>query len=221
MRLRPGMFVRAVFNERQENALVILRTAVLDTGTRKLVYVAKQNGVFEAREVQTGTPSNDLFPVISGVKSGERIVTNGNFLIDSQTRLTGGMTGLFGGSKEFGDHQTPGSGTPEKPSPKAAKITYRTDPDPLQGAAPGKFYVQLVDVTGKAVTDAQVRVTLVMPAMPSMNMPEMRATADLSWNGKEYSGTINVPTAGSWTTTIEAIRSGQLLASQHVRLTAR
>jgi Cu(I)/Ag(I) efflux system membrane fusion protein len=221
MRLRPGMFVRAVFNERQENALVIPRSAVLDTGTRKLVYVAKQNGVFEAREVQTGTPNNDLFPVISGVKPGERIVTNGNFLIDSQTRLTGGMTGLFGGSKEFGDHQTSGGGTPEQPSPKAAKITYRTDPDPLKGAAPAKFYVQLVDATGNAITDVQVKVTLVMPAMPSMNMPEMRATADLSWNGKEYSGTINVPTAGSWTTTIEATRGGQLLASQHVRLTAR
>lgn len=221
MRLRPGMFVRAVFNQRQENALVIPRSAVLDTGTRKLVYVAKQNGVFEAREVQTGTPSNDLFPVISGVKSGERIVTNGNFLIDSQTRLTGGMTGLFGGSKEFGDRQTPGGGAPEPPAPKTATITYRTDPDPLKGAAPAKFYVQLVDATGKAITDGQVKVTLVMPAMTSMNMPEMRATADLSWNGKEYSGTINVPTAGSWITTIEATRGGQLLASQHVRLTAR
>jgi len=133
MRLRPGMFVRAVFNERQENALVIPRSAVLDTGTRKLVYVAKGDGVFEAREVQTGTPNNDLFPVLSGVKPGERIVTNGNFLIDSQTRLTGGMSGLFGGSKEFGDRQNPGGGSPEAPSPKTAKITYRTDPDPLQG----------------------------------------------------------------------------------------
>lgn len=221
MRLRPGMFVRAVFAVRQEDAVVIPRSAVLDTGTRKLVYVAKQNGVFEAREVQTGTPNNDLFPVIAGVKSGERIVTSGNFLIDSQTRLTGGMTGLFGGSKEFGDHPTPGGGTPEPPGTKAGKITYRTDPDPLQGAAPANFYVQLVDTTGKGITDAQVRVTLVMPAMPSMSMPEMRATADLSWNGAEYSGAINVPASGSWATTIEATRNGQLLASQHVRLTAR
>ena len=220
MRLRHGMFVRAVFNERQENALVIPRSAVLDTGTRKLVYVAKQNGVFEAREVQTGTPNNDLFPVVSGLKPGERVVTNGNFLIDSQTRLTGGMTGMFGGSKEFRDHQTPGGGTPEPPAAKTAKLTYRTDPDPLKGAAPAKFSAQLVDATGKPITDAQVKVALVMPAMPSMNMPEMRATADLSWSGKEYSGTINVPTAGSWSTTIEATHNGQVLASQHVRLTA-
>ena len=220
MRLRPGMFVRAVFAVRQESALVIPRSAVLDTGTRKLVYVAKENGVFEAREVQTGTPNNDWFPVIAGIKPGERVVTNGNFLIDSQTRLSGGMTGLFGGSKEFGDHQTPGGGASE-PSPKAAKITYRTDPDPLEGAAPGKFYVQLVDGDGKVIPDALVKVTLVMPGMPSMNMPEMRATGSLSWNGKEYRGTIDVPMAGSWNTSIEATRNGQALASEHVRLTAR
>ena len=221
MRLRPGMFVRAVFAVRQESALVIPRSAVLDTGTRKLVYVAKENGVFEAREVQTGTPNNDWFPVIAGIKPGERVVTNGNFLIDSQTRLTSGMTGLFGGSKEFGDHQTPGGGTPETATPKAAKITYRTDPDPLKGAAPAKFYVQLADADGKSIADAKVKVTLVMPGMPAMNMPEMRATGDLSWKEKEYSGTIDVPMAGPWNTTIEATRSGQVLASEHVRLMAR
>jgi Cu(I)/Ag(I) efflux system membrane fusion protein len=219
MRLRPGMFVRAVFAVRQEDALVIPRSAVLDTGTRKLVYIAKSDGVFEAREVQTGTPNSDWFPVISGIKPGERVVTNGNFLIDSQTRLTGGMTGLFGGSQEFGDHQALGGGTPE-PSPKNAKLTYRTDPDPVRGAAATKFYVQLTDADGKPIPDAKVTVTLVMPAMPAMNMPEMRAAVDLSWNGKEYGGTVNIPMAGSWNTTIEATRNGQLLASEHARLTA-
>jgi Cu(I)/Ag(I) efflux system membrane fusion protein len=222
MRLRPGMFVRAVFSLHQENALVVPRSAVLDTGTRKLVYIAKADGVFEAREIQTGTPSNDLFPVISGLKPGERVVTNGNFLIDSQTRLSGGMTGLFGGSKEFGDRQANGGGPPEsqQPSAKMAKLTYRVDPEPLKGAAPAKFAVQLMD-GGNPVTDAQVKITLVMPAMPSMSMPEMRASGALSWNGKEYSGTVDVPMAGPWNTTIEAARNGHVLASEHVRLTAR
>jgi len=222
MRLRPGMFVRAVFSLHQENALVVPRSAVLDTGTRKLVYIAKADGVFEAREIQTGRPNNDLFPVISGLKPGERVVTNGNFLIDSQTRLSGGMTGLFGGSKEFGDRQANGGGSPEsdQAGAKTAKLTYRADPDPLKGAAPAKFTVQLLDA-GKPVTDAQVKITLVMPAMPSMSMPEMRASGELSWNGKEYSGTIDVPMAGSWNTTIEAIRNRHVLASEHVRLTAR
>ncbi len=220
MRLRPGMFVRAVFAVRQEDALVVPRSAVLDTGTRKLVYIAKEDGVFEAREIQTDTPNSDWFPVLSGIKPGDRVVTNGNFMIDSQTRLTGGMTGLFGGSKEFGDHQTPGGVAPQ-PSPMNAKITYRTDPDPVKSAAPAKFYVQVVDDAGKAIPNAKVTVTLVMPAMSVMNMPEMRTTGDLSWEGKGYSGTVNVPTAGFWNTTIEATRNGQILASEHARLTVQ
>jgi hypothetical protein len=65
-----------------------------------------------------------------------------------------------------------------------------------------------------------IAATLVMPGMPSMNMPEMRATGDLSWNGREYGGTINVPMAGFWNTTIEATRNGRALASEHARLTA-
>jgi hypothetical protein len=56
--------------------------------------------------------------------------------------------------------------------------------------------------------------------MPAMNMPEMRATGGLSWSGKEYSGTVNIPMPGSWNTTIEATRNGQILASEHARLTA-
>jgi hypothetical protein len=129
---------------------------------------------------------------------------------------------MFGGSKEFSEHQTNGGGSPEsqQPETKATKLTYRVDPDPLNGAAPAKFTVQLLD-TGKPVADADVKITLVMPAMPSMSMPEMRASGALSWNGKEYSGTIDVPMAGPWNITIEATRNGHVLASEHVRLTAR
>jgi multidrug efflux pump subunit AcrA (membrane-fusion protein) len=220
MQLRPGMFVRAVFAVHQQNALAIQRSAVLDTGTRKLVYVARGNAMFEAREVQTGAPDNDWYPVLSGLRGGEEVVINGNFLIDSQTRLTSGMTGLFGGSREFTGREGPGGANAEA-ARNNAKLTYRTDPDPLKGGAPAKFYVQLTDAAGKAISDAKVSVTLVMPAMPSMNMPEMRAAGDLAWNGKEYSGTINVPMAGPWSTTFEATRNGQILASQHARLSAR
>lgn len=222
MQLRPGMFVRAVFAVHQENALIVPRSAVLDTGTRKLVYVAEANGVFEAREVQTGTPNNDLFPVTAGLRPGERVVTNGNFLIDSQTRLSGGMTGLFGGSKEFTGNEAHGDGGPEAQGATArtAKLTYRVDPDPLKGGEPAKFFVALADADGNPIADAHVKVTLIMPAMPAMNMPEMRAQGDLTWNGKDYSGTLDVPMAGSWNVTVEAARNGAVLASQHARITA-
>jgi len=71
------------------------------------------------------------------------------------------------------------------------------------------------------VTDLQVKVTLIMPAMPAMGMGEMRATSDLTWKSSDYAGTIQVPTAGSWNVEVNASRNGQLLGSYHARLNAQ
>jgi YtkA-like len=157
--------------------------------------------------------------VLAGLKAGERVASNGNFLIDSQTRLSGGMTGLFGGSKEFAnhDHQQPEKLATNTEQQSAAKLVFSTDPKPLKGAAPNTFHAQLTDAAGKPITDAQMKVTVVMPAMPAMNMPEMRATGDLAWNGNEYEGRVNVPIAGVWNVTIEAMRKGQTIARAQER----
>ena len=73
MRLLPGMFVNATFVSRAaQPSIVVPRSAVLDTGTRKIVYLARPNGVFEAREVQVGAATEDLFPVSSGLATGRQ-----------------------------------------------------------------------------------------------------------------------------------------------------
>jgi len=68
-----------------------------------------------------------------------------------------------------------------------------------------------------------VTVTLVMPAMPSMNMPEMRNSFALTWSpGQQaYVGKGTVPMSGSWNTTVEASRNGAEIASARTRLSAR
>jgi hypothetical protein len=81
--------------------------------------------------------------------------------------------------------------------------------------------VTALDASGKPVTDVQVKVTLIMPAMPAMGMGEMRATSDLTWKGSDYAGTIKVPTAGSWNVEVNASRNGQLLGTYHARLNAQ
>ena len=87
LRLRPGMFVNATFTTTGgQEVLAVPRSAVLDAGTRKLVYVARENGVFEQRQVKLGAAGEEFYPVLSGVKEGERVVTHGSFLIDSQDR---------------------------------------------------------------------------------------------------------------------------------------
>ena len=225
MRLRPGMYIRAKFlSPGERETLVVPRSAVLDTGMRKLVYVAKNDGIFEAREIQAGTPSDELYPVFGGLKAGEQVVTNGNFLIDSQTRLTGGMTGMFGGSKEYGKEKPPavtpsGEQTQEAQHP-TAKIAFSVEPNPPKGAAENMFHVTVLDADGKAIPDAEVTVTFVMPAMPSMGMPEMRNSFQLPLVGGMYMGKGKIETPGSWNVTVEAKRNGQVIAVYRTRLNA-
>lgn len=221
MRLRPGMFVQVKFAAPAgSDVLAIPRSAVLDTGTRTIAYVAMSNGEFEGREVRLGAPGNDYYPVLSGLKEGERIVSQGNFLIDSQTRITGGMTGLYGGSKEF-DHAQAGTGQAQAPAVPQIKFTFRSEPGIPRGNSDAILHVTLLDASGNAVSDAQVKVSLIMPAMPAMGMGEMRAATDLAWRGRDYTGAIKVPMAGSWTVEVNATRGGQLLGSYHARLNAQ
>ena len=221
MRLRPGMFVQVKFAAPAgHDVLAIPRSAVLDTGMRKFVYVAKGNGEFEGRQVQLGPAGTDYYPVLAGLKEGERIVSQGSFLIDSQTRITGGMTGMFGGSKEF-DHGQADQGQAQGPAVPQIKLTFRSDPETPRGNSDATLHVTVLDGSGKPVTDVQVKVTLILPAMPAMGMGEMRAATDLAWKSSDYAGTIKVPAAGSWNVEVNASRGGQLLGSYHARLNAQ
>lgn len=218
LRLRPGMFVHAsLARSAGQEVLAVPRSAVLDTGTRKLVYVARGSGVFEPRQVELGAADQEFYPVLSGVREGERVVTHGSFLIDSQTRLTGGMAGMFGGSKEFSANAPQASSGPGE----ALKVVFRSVPDPATGGAEAAFHVSVTDPRGKAVGDAQVSVTLLMPAMPAMGMAEMRQSTELKWDGTQYSGSMTVPTAGSWSVTVEVNRNGQRVAVYRTNLRAK
>ena len=68
--------------------LTIPSEAVLDSGMRQVVFVALADGYFEPREVKLGTRMENQYIVLSGIKSGEKVVTSGNFLIDSESRLS-------------------------------------------------------------------------------------------------------------------------------------
>jgi Cu(I)/Ag(I) efflux system membrane fusion protein len=222
------MFVNATFISRAAQATIVVpRSAVLDTGTRKIVYVAQPNGAFEAREVAVGAPSEDLFPVASGLKAGEKVVLNGNFLIDSQAHLSSGMSGLYGGSKEFAA-TVPGQGTGAsnasgKPQAALGKIEFHADPDPMKAGAESSFQVKVTDSDGKSVSDADVALTLIMPAMPSMGMPEMKTTIALPWAAEHanYAGKGQPGMAGSWTVIVEAHRNSSVIATLHTHVTAR
>jgi hypothetical protein len=67
--------------------LAVADSAVIDTGTKKVVYVERSPGLFDGVEVVLGPRCGDYFPVIKGIEAGQRVATSGAFLIDAETRL--------------------------------------------------------------------------------------------------------------------------------------
>ena len=89
--LKPDMFVNVEIMGSSRARLVIPRSAVLDSGTRQIVYVEKEPGVFEMRTVTLGVRGENEVEVLKGIKKGERVVTSGNFLLDSESQLQTGQ----------------------------------------------------------------------------------------------------------------------------------
>jgi hypothetical protein len=215
MRLRPGMFVRAAFQIMiGTTILTVPRGAVIDRGIVKVVYVELPDGVFQQRSVEVGDPGKQGYPVFSGLAEGERVAVNGAFLIDSQMQLSGD-TGAYNGYAPVGS--PPSS---EKPA-EEYQIQVSTSPRAPTAGAETQFRATVLDSAGHTLGDAQVRLTLMMPAMPAMGMPEMRTHVDLRAGGTEYTGSTRLSMAGSWNLIAEARRGNQILATTRLNLNVR
>jgi RND family efflux transporter MFP subunit len=94
--LKPDMFVDVEFAVQLPEALVVATEAVLDTGLRQTVFVDRGNGYIEPRVVQLGVRLGDQVQVLQGLTAGERIVTSGNFLLDSESRMKLAAAGVHG-----------------------------------------------------------------------------------------------------------------------------
>lgn len=104
-RLKPEMFVTASIASSVGKAsqLAVPSSAVLDAGRRKLVYVEVSSGVFRPREVSLGQKAGKYYPVLAGLRAGERVATSGGFLLDASSQLQAG-----------GSDQMEGMAMPEK-----------------------------------------------------------------------------------------------------------
>lgn len=76
-------------SEEKPKVLAVPAEAVLTTGLRQLVYVEKAPGKYQLVEPKLGPRAGDYYPVWSGLVEGDRVVTRGNFLLDSQFQITG------------------------------------------------------------------------------------------------------------------------------------
>jgi len=123
-KLKPGMYVETRImaptylpgaTGEKTPLLAIPAEAVLDTGKRKIVWVYAGEGYFEPREVRIGpegyvhggSTGSRFYPVLEGLREDELVVTNGNFLIDSESRITGVAAMGYGGALGVEEQEMP------------------------------------------------------------------------------------------------------------------
>src|SRR6202142_907076 len=94
--LKPDMYVDVTFNVDSAPALTVPAGAVLQTGDRNTIFVDHGDGYLEPREVTIGEQRGDRIAVLKGLKAGDRIVTSGNFLVDSESQLKAAASGMAG-----------------------------------------------------------------------------------------------------------------------------
>ncbi|RAK60209.1 efflux RND transporter periplasmic adaptor subunit [Phenylobacterium hankyongense] len=88
-RLRPGMFASLQFGGQSQAALLVPSEAVIRTGKRTLVMLARPGGRFEPAEVRVGGEADGQTEVLAGLSEGEKVVASGQFLLDSEASLSG------------------------------------------------------------------------------------------------------------------------------------
>ena len=95
-RLKPGMYADVEIRTPVKEALVVPESAILDSGIRRMVFVAKGMGRFEPREVKIGSRINHHIVILEGLTEGESVVTHGTFLMDSESKMMAAMEGMMG-----------------------------------------------------------------------------------------------------------------------------
>src|ERR1017187_3502255 len=124
--LKPDMYADIEFLVNIPSRLTVPANAVLNAGERKTVFVDRGNGYFEPRQVKTGEREGDRIQILSGLSGGERVVTSGNFLIDSESQMNaaasgmGGMAGMPGMTNKPAKPETPAN-QPKAPGKPGAK----------------------------------------------------------------------------------------------------
>jgi Cu(I)/Ag(I) efflux system membrane fusion protein len=87
--LKPQMFTNVEMELNLGERLSIPETAILDTGTRQVVYVDLGDGNFSPRQIKAGDRANGMVEILGGLKAGEKVASSAVFLIDSEAKLKG------------------------------------------------------------------------------------------------------------------------------------
>jgi len=117
--LKPGMFAKVELKaDMDKSALLVPDSAILRSGEKNTVFVVKEEGKFEPRTVVIGARGEgNTYQVIRGLKEGERVVTSGQFMLDSESQLKEAI------QKMQGPGQIQSEPTPEPDATPASPAT--------------------------------------------------------------------------------------------------
>ncbi|MGD9502486.1 MAG: efflux RND transporter periplasmic adaptor subunit [Methyloceanibacter sp.] len=101
-KIKTGMYADVTFRagEGDAPALAVPDSAIIDSGTRQVVLVAKGEGRFEPREVKLGQRGQGYTEIVSGLSSGEEVVTSATFLIDAESNLKAALQSFSQGAQQ-------------------------------------------------------------------------------------------------------------------------
>ena len=126
--LKPAMFAQMELPVGAKTpVLVVPDSAVIDSGTRRIVLVQAGVGRFEPREVDLGARAENYVEVLKGVRDGEQVVVAANFLIDAESNLKSAVGGLGGHSGHGSPAKGAGGGSADTTAPAG------TPPAPAAG----------------------------------------------------------------------------------------
>jgi membrane fusion protein, copper/silver efflux system len=114
LKAQPAIYLARLEAPPQGEVLSVPESAVIDSGSRKIVYVEVEPGVYEGREVVLGARIGNRFPVLEGLAPGEKVAAKGAFLIDAESRLNPATARPDSG----GDNRT----RADDPPPRAAAL---------------------------------------------------------------------------------------------------
>ncbi len=98
-KIRIDMYADIVFQGgSSEPVVAVPESAVIDSGTRQVVLVAKDDGRFEPRPVKLGQRGDGHVAILDGLQAGETVVSAGAFLIDAESNLRAALKAFQPGS---------------------------------------------------------------------------------------------------------------------------
>jgi RND family efflux transporter MFP subunit len=137
--LKPGMFATVqIESELVAEAVLVPDMAVLRSGEKNTVFIALDGGKFEPRTVTIGARSeNNAYQVLSGIKEGERVVTSGQFMLDSESQLREAIQKMLKPQAALDEHSE------HKPEPLSTDSTAKLTDDSISFICPMPEHVSI------------------------------------------------------------------------------